>query len=233
MRVVLIHGSVGNGRATWSSLDRLRRRFDVVIANRSGYPPHPPAARIDFEAQAGELAPLLEGGAHVVGHSYGGVISLLLAARRPENVRSLVVSEPPAFGIARGQPEVERLVGELETFFETGPHEPAAYLRGFLAIVGSPTRLPEPLPPELEQGARAAMVERPPWEAEIPVAALAAESFPKLVISGAHHPAFDAICDVLEERIGAERAVLPGAGHSIPRAPGYDERLLEFLERAS
>jgi hypothetical protein len=65
------------------------------------------------------------------------------------------------------------------------------------------------------------------------VAALAAESFPKLVISGAHHPAFDAICDVLEERIGAERAVLPGAGHSIPRAPGYDERLLEFLERAS
>ncbi len=28
------------------------------------------------------------------------------------------------------------------------------------------------------------------------------------------------ICDVLEERLGAERAVLPGAGHSIPRAPG-------------
>jgi len=34
---------------------------------------------------------------------------------------------------------------------------------------------------------------------------------------------------VLESRLGAERAVLPGAGHSLARAPGYRERLLEFL----
>jgi len=34
---------------------------------------------------------------------------------------------------------------------------------------------------------------------------------------------------VLEEQLGAERAVLPGAGHSIPRAPGYAERLEVFL----
>ena len=78
---------------------------------------------------------------------------------------------------------------------------------------------------------RAMMVERAPWEAEIPLDALAAAPFPKLVISGAHHAAFDAICDVLEERLGAERAVLPGAGHSIPRAPGFNERLTEFLTR--
>ena len=73
------------------------------------------------------------------------------------------------------------------------------------------------------------MVERPPSEAEIPLDELAAAPFPKLVISGAHHPAFDAVCDVLEQRLGAERAVLPGAGHSIPRAPGYAERLLAFF----
>ena len=95
--------------------------------------------------------------------------------------------------------------------------------------MGSELRLPEPLPPALEQGARAAMVERPPWEAEIPLDELAAAPFPKLVISGGHHAAFDAVCDVLEERLGAERAVLPGAGHSVPRAPGYAERLLEFF----
>ena len=231
MRVVLIHGSVGNGPATWPSIGQLRERFDVVVANRSGYPPNPPVERIDFEEQARELAPQLEDGAHLVGHSYGGVISLLIAARHSERIRSLTVSEPPAFGVARGQPDVQRLTRDLDAFFAAGPYEPADYLRGFLAIVGSATRLPDPLSPELEQGARAAMVERSPAEAEIPLDELAAAPFPKLVVSGAHHSAFDAVCDVLEERLGAERAVLPGAGHSIPRAPGYLERLMEFLER--
>jgi pimeloyl-ACP methyl ester carboxylesterase len=170
-------------------------------------------------------------GAHLVGHSYGGVISLLLAARHPDVVRSLTVSEPPAFGVARGEAAVEQLVSELEAFFAAGPYEPADYLRGFLAIVGSAMPLPDPLPPVLEQGAQAAQVERPPWEAEIPLDELAATPFPKLVVSGAHHAAFDAVCDVLEQRLGAERAVLPGAGHSLPRAPGYTERLEAFLSR--
>ena len=229
MRAVLVHGSVGNGPATFSALGPLEERFDVVVPNRGGYPPGPALERIDFEEQAVELAPLLEDGAHLVGHSYGGVISLLIAARYPERVRSLTVSEPPAFGVARGNPDVEQLVAGLNEFFAAGPYEPSEYLRGFLASVGSELRLPEPLPPALEQGARAAMVERPPWEAEIPLDELAAAPFPKLVISGGHHAAFDAVCDVLEERLRAERAVLPGAGHSVPRAPGYAERLLEFF----
>jgi len=77
------------------------------------------------------------------------------------------------------------------------------------------------------------MVERWPYEAVIPLGELAAAPFPKLVISGAHHPAFDAVCDVLEKQLGAERAVLPGAGHSLPRAPGYNETLVSFVQRAS
>jgi pimeloyl-ACP methyl ester carboxylesterase len=226
VRVVFVHGSVANGPATFSALEPLRDRFELVVPNRGGYPPGPLVDRIDFEQQAEELAPLLEDGAHLVGHSYGGVIALLIAARHPDSVRSLTVSEPPAFSVARGRPEVEGFISELEAFFTAGPYEPAEYLRGFLALVGSDFRLPEPLPPQLEQGARAAMVERPPWEAEV---ALAAPPFPALVISGAHNSAFDAVCDVLEGRLGAERAVLPGAGHSLPRAPGYAERLEAFL----
>ena len=232
MRVVLIHGSVANGDASWAPVRSLAEKFDLVVPNRGGYPPNPPLARIDFEEQAEELAPLLGEGAHLVGHSYGGVISLLIAARRTAAVRSLTVSEPPAFGLARGHPEVERFIGEHEALSAAGQHEPAAYLRSFLAIVGSAMALPEPLPPEVEQGARAKMAERPPWEAEIPLDELAATPFPKLVISGAHSPAFDTVCDVLEERLGAERALLPGAGHSLPRAPGYVERLESFLDAA-
>ena len=233
MRVVLVHGSVANGPATWAALEPLRSRFELVIPNRGGYPPNPPLERIDFERQAEELAPLLGDGAHLVGHSYGGVISLLLAARHPDAVCSLTVNEPPAFAVARGNTEVERLIGGLESFFAAGPYEPEQYLRGFLALVGSTTRPPrDPLPPDLAQGARAAMAERPPWEAQIPIEELAAAPFPKLVVSGGHSAAFDAVCDVLEERLGAERAVLPGAGHSLPRAPGYLERLEAFLGRA-
>ena len=53
---------------------------------------------------------------------------------------------------------------------------------------------------------------------------------PKLVVTGGHNPVFDAVADVLEQRLGAQRAVVPGAGHSIPRAPGYGETLVRFLE---
>jgi pimeloyl-ACP methyl ester carboxylesterase len=229
MRVVLVHGSVANGDATWAPMRPLADRFTLVAPNRGGYPPNPPLERIDFEQQAEELAPLLDDGAHLVGHSYGGVIALLLAARHPQAVRSLTVSEPPAFAVARGHPAVEGLVAELEAFFAAKPDSPAEYLHGFLRIVGSMTQLPDPLPPLLEQGAAAAMVERPPTEAVIPLETLAATPFPKLVISGAHSPAFDAVCDVLEQRLGAERAVLPGAGHTLPRAPGFPERLAAFF----
>jgi pimeloyl-ACP methyl ester carboxylesterase len=229
VRVVLIHGSVGNAEAWAPVLPALEQRFEVVAPNRGGYPPGPLLERIDFERQAEELAPLLGEGAHVVGHSYGGVISLLIAATHPERVRSLAVSEPPAFGLARGNPAVDDLVDRIEEHFEQGSREPRAFAEGFLALVGSGTRLPQRLSPGLEQGIRATMAERLPSEAEIPLDELAAAPFPKLVISGAHNPAFDAVCDVLEARLGAERAVLPGAGHSLARAPGYGERLLAFL----
>jgi pimeloyl-ACP methyl ester carboxylesterase len=230
VRLLLIHGSVGNAEAWAPVRPALEQRYEVLAPNRGGYPPGPLLERIDFEQQAEELAPLLgDQGAHLVGHSYGGVISLLIAAAHPELVHSLAVSEPPAFGLVLGDPVVDDLVERLAEHFEHGPREPRAFAEGFLALVGSETRLPDRLPPQLEQGIRATMAERMPWEAEIPLDELAAAPFPKLVLSGAHNPAFDAVCDVLETSLGAERAVLPGAGHSLARAPGYAERLMAFL----
>jgi hypothetical protein len=61
------------------------------------------------------------------------------------------------------------------------------------------------------------IVERGPWEAHIPLEQPAVAPFPKLVVSGAHSPAFDAVCDVLERGLGAQGAVVAGAGHSVPR----------------
>jgi pimeloyl-ACP methyl ester carboxylesterase len=231
-RLLLVHGSVVNADLTWAAQKPLADRFEIVAPNRRGFPPGPDAERVDFEDEAAWLQPFLEPRTHLVGHSYGGVIALLAAAKQPQSVGSLTVIEPPALGVARGRPAVDEFIERTEQHWANGPREPAGFLRGFLALVGSSIP-PGNLSPELLQGARTLMVERSPAEATIPVDELAGASFPKLVVSGGHSPAFEAVCDVLEERLGSERAVLPGAGHSVQRlGEPFNELLAAFVLRA-
>ena len=233
-RIVLVHGSVIGGRGTWAAQRALADRFELVLVERPGFPPNPPVDRVDFESDGALVAQLLEPGDHLVGHSYGGIVAMLAAASRPEGLRSLTVIEPPATRVAAGVSAVDAFATagqELYASAVTG--DPDVFLRAFLAAVGSPFDPPSPLPPDLEQGARALAVERGPWEADIPLAALGSTSFPKLVVSGAHLDAYDVICDVLERELGAERAVLPGYGHVVQRHPDFNGVLASFVERAS
>jgi pimeloyl-ACP methyl ester carboxylesterase len=232
-RLLLVHGSVVNAELTWSAQKPLEDRFEIVAPNRRGFPPGPDVERVDFEDEAVWLEQFLEPGTHLVGHSYGGVISLLAAARRPEHLRSLTVIEPPAFRVARGIPAADAFMARTEEHWTNGPRDPAEFLRGFLSLVGSSIPIGN-FTPELLQGARTLMVERSPAEAVIPLDELARAPFPKLVVSGAHSPAFEGVCDVLEQRLGAERAVLPGAGHSVQRlGEPFNELLTSFVERAT
>ena len=80
---------------------------------------------------------------------------------------------------------------------------------------------------------RRSMDERGPWEAEIRSTALARAPFPKLVVSGAHHAAFDAICDVLERDWRPSAPSCPGAGHAVQRRRASTTCSRDFLERAS
>jgi pimeloyl-ACP methyl ester carboxylesterase len=226
-RLVLVHGS---GRTGWPLQRPLGERYTLMMPTRSGYPPNPPQDWIDFEVQADELAALLEPGDHLVGHSYGGVVALFAATHVP--LQSLTVLEPPAFGVALDVPLVKRLVDDLEPLWPT-ELPPEEFLRRFVETIGAELKAPSPLPPEVEASVRALMVERAPWEAVIPFADLAAAPFPKLVVSGAHSEAFDAVCDALESGLGAERAVVEGGGHSIPRAPAFNDVLVDFLERST
>jgi pimeloyl-ACP methyl ester carboxylesterase len=232
-RLVLVHGSVVGGRATWTAQRPLADEFELVVVDRPGFPPNPPVDRVDFEADAQLVAGLLEPGDHLVGHSYGGVVALLAAASRPEAIASLTLIEPPATRVAVGIPVVDDFAEAGRLLYASGSaDDPEIFLRRFLNAVGSELEPPRPLPPELEQGARALAVERGPWEAEIPLDALAAEPFPKLVVSGGHHRAFDAICDVLERELDAERLVLPGFGHAVQRHPEFNEGLADFVRRS-
>jgi pimeloyl-ACP methyl ester carboxylesterase len=231
-RLLLVHGSVVNAELTWNAQKPLTDRFEMVAPNRRGFPPGPDVERVDFEDEAVWLEQFLEPGTHLVGHSYGGVIALLAAARRPEAIRSLTVIEPPAFGVARGVPPADEFTTWIVEHWARGPRDPAEFLRGFLSFVGSPVP-PGNFTPELLQGARTLMVERSPAEAVIPFDELASAPFAKLVVSGAHSAAFEAVCDVLEERLGAERAVLPGAGHAVQRlGEPFNALLADFVERA-
>jgi pimeloyl-ACP methyl ester carboxylesterase len=240
--VVFIHGGVLNGAMTWSEQQPLAERWRTVIVDRPGFGTSSPVERVDFELDAERVVALLDRGTelwgvdrvHLVGHSYGGVISLLAAAARPTALASLTVIEPPAFGVAAGNPSVDGLVAGLQDHWRNGPREnPARFLDTFLRLVGSATQLPDPLPPPLAQGAAMLVVERGPWEAQIPIGQLAETPWPKLVVSGAHSPAFDAVCDVLERDLGASRAVIAGAGHTVPRVgDAFNQQLEAFLAGA-
>jgi pimeloyl-ACP methyl ester carboxylesterase len=230
---LFVHGSVANADLTWSAQKPLADRFEIVAPNRRGFPPGPDVERVDFEDEAVWLEQFLDPETHLVGHSYGGVIALLAAALRPDLVGSLTVIEPPAFGVARGNPAVDEITARIEEHWTRGPRDPGEFLRGFFGLVGAAAP-PGTFTPALLQGARTLMVERSPAEAVIPFDDLAGAPFPKLVVSGGHSAAFEAVCNVLERRLGAQRAVLPGAGHSVQRlGERFNAVLARFVESAN
>ncbi len=229
--VVLVHGSVLGAAVTWRKQQSLARHWTLCTPNRPGFGASPPAERGDFEAEAPLIAELLGDGAHLVGHSYGAVIAMFAAVLRPEAVRSLTISEPGCLSVAAGNPAVDAVIENGNQLFRRGPQmDPRELLVFFRDGVGSANVTPEELDGELLAGARLLMRERPPWELNPPLERLAAQPFRKLVISGGHSDVFEAVCDVVAERLGAERAVIPGRGHSIPATgDAYNERLHAFL----
>ena len=231
-RVVFAAGSIVDAPRTWRCQLDLAEDWTLVIPNRPGFGSSPPLERPDFELEAPLIAELLGDGAHLVGHSYGGVIALLAAALRPDAVRSLTLSEPGLLRLAADTPEGRAWLAQGEELYrrraEMSPRDFIVYFR---AGVDSSHETPDVLPDWLEQGARLAMQERAPWEAEIPFEQLAGVR--AQVISGGHSSVFERVCDVLAERLGAERAVVGGRGHTIPlNGDPYNARLEAFLRRA-
>ena len=234
-RVLLIHGDVVGPRSTWRKQRQLAERWRLIIPNRPGFGESPPLERNDFEIEGPLFAELLGEGAHVVGHSYGGVIALFTAAHRPEAVRSLTVSEPGLLPLAAGTPEVGEMIANGKRLFGEGTAALSneRFLRLFRSGAGSANATPGELPEELVRGVERLKRERQSWEAEVPVDRLASADFPMLVISGGHSKAFEAVSDALAGATGAERAVIPGRGHTVPSTGDpYNERLEAFMRAA-
>jgi pimeloyl-ACP methyl ester carboxylesterase len=224
--VVLVHGSLATGADEWSEQRPLADNgARLIVPDRRGYGDSQTASGEDFLIDAQDIAALMGDGAHLVGHSYGGLGVMLAAAERPQITLSLTVLEAPVSSLAGDDPAWRGLIDEVRTLWGEDLNDHDWVVR-FLEAVGSdPASLPAELldaavelVPVFRQG-------RPFYDADIPFDSLAAASFPKLVVSGGHHGGFEAMSDALAARIGASRAVFAGAGHEIQftGAPLNDE----------
>jgi pimeloyl-ACP methyl ester carboxylesterase len=98
--VALLHG-FGGAASNWASVaPRLADRYRVIVPDLPGHggssPLPAPPVRVDPYAE--RLADLLDDPVVLVGHSFGAVVGLRLAARRPDLVRGLVLAGAAGIG---------------------------------------------------------------------------------------------------------------------------------------
>jgi pimeloyl-ACP methyl ester carboxylesterase len=99
--VLLIHSGGFTSRQWRKLAEQLAPRFRVLAPDLLGYgtEPWPIGKPFHFHADVAYLERMLDEPAHVVGHSYGGLIAMQLALAAPDRVRSLALYEPVAFGV--------------------------------------------------------------------------------------------------------------------------------------
>jgi pimeloyl-ACP methyl ester carboxylesterase len=214
--VVLVHGSLAVGTEEWEAQRPLADEgFRLLVLDRRGNGKSPAAEGDDFLRDGDDIAALMGDGAHLVGHSYGGLGVMFAAARRPDATRSLTLLEPSAFALGQEDAAARSLVDGVRSVWDLDLPDEEWVVRFLKAVGSDPDEFPPeflasavPLVPLIRRG-------RPMWYPDLPLAELASASFPKLLVSGGHSVGFDAICDDLAEQIGASRAVIEGAGHEI------------------
>ena len=101
--IVLLHGSTGTGRSNWSQVaPQLAREYPVIVPDcrghgRSSNPNH----TYSFKEMANDTAALIRSlgyeCAHVIGHSNGGNLALVVLVEHPEVVQTAVIQAANAW----------------------------------------------------------------------------------------------------------------------------------------
>ena len=214
--VVLIHGLLLGSLAQWyfGLGPALAARHTVLMYDLRGHGRSPVTATgYDLDTLAADLDALLAergigGPFDLVGHSYGGLVALRSALRRPEDVRRLVVVDVPLppgdanliSDAARSTPEalLEMLPAEVRAQVLSGGRRARLLLERIRALVQDSTLLAD--------------IAREP---DLDDHALAALTMPALCVVGAAsrcRAAADRLVRVLPD---ARLAVVPG-GHFVP-----------------
>src|SRR5215212_7964927 len=229
--LVLVHGDFGDGLESWGPVCALigKRRRTVVI-DRPGFG-EDLAADAHFSI-AGEARALLDATAemgisslHLVGHSYGALVTLEMAVTRPDLVRSLHLIEPPLLDLLPQEPIVremdQRVRWIVENHAEIGDE---AATESFFSMIGG-RRMVERLrgtPDWARLGTYATRFARGEPAGSYPSSSLArlAGTIPVgLYTGGRSHSALRLITAELANRIDGARLVdIPDAGHAVQMA---------------
>lgn len=252
--LVLVHGSLGDFRSWRAQIEPFSKHYRVVAySRRYHYPNAWPGDGLDYSAalHAQDLAALIQdlgpGPAHVAAASYGAYISLLLAARFPELVRTLVLGEPPIMPwlehIPGGPPLLADFLAEA-----WGPARRAlqrgdlkggvgAFLDGVTGVEGGFDQLPPAAQAKLMDNALTMHVEASARDYFPSFTCDEARGIgvPTLLLTGERSPRmFHLITDELERCLSdTERVTIPGASHGIhtDNPGGYNEAVLAFLSQ--
>lgn len=116
--VIFVHGSLSDAGYWAGQLGEFAKRYRAIAySRRYNYPNSNPdrsgySAVVDAEDLAAFIGVLHLGKVVVIGHSYGALTALFLAAKHPELVRALVLAEPPAVSLLAYMPGDEAKTGK-------------------------------------------------------------------------------------------------------------------------
>lgn len=231
--LMFIH-STGTLPTLWAGVsDAQLQGARVLRPANLGYPPHPPLQKATPFTVGDEVAHLLaqlpaEGPVHLVAHSYGGLVALLLARALGPRTASLFLMEPVLFGAltrsthaAAAAVEEARGFARAEGFLDDARGGDEAWLTTFIDYwnrPGSWARMPEPqraftrsLSWKMYQEVRAVFFDRSAFEDHVVAA-------PLTLVRAARSP--QAPRAMVEElaRVNPHAIVkeLPGTGHMAP-----------------
>jgi pimeloyl-ACP methyl ester carboxylesterase len=228
--LVLVHGLVGSS-GNWDQniqfLAKFRTVYAVDLANM-GYSDRVSGINPGLEATADRLAGVMEAlgiqRADVAGHSHGGAISMMLAARHPEKVRRLVLFAPANPFCDFCRPLIRFYQTRIGVAFAyLVPRLPRALHKTALSrMYGDPKRVHEGALEGYTRGMNAGTVKHilgivRSWTTDM--AALgevlgAVATLPTLLIWGDRDRAVGVRSgERLAEMLGARLLVIPGAGH--------------------
>ena len=261
--VVFVHGSASDLRTWHLQLDAFGKQFRTVAYSRRY---HWPNAKIvnggDYAVQEhvhdleAVLRSLGSGPVHLVGHSYGGYICLLLAVQTPQLLRSLVLAEPPVLTLLVSVPpkplELLRLgvqhprtaIGIVKlgvmglvpagSAFKQGDSEEALRLLG-RAILGP--KVFERLTQTRREQVRENLIKEEVLGSNVFLPLSAAQlrgiRVPTFLVGAKHSPrVFARLLDHLEELLpDSERIEIPQASHLMheDNSEEYNRAVLTFL----
>jgi pimeloyl-ACP methyl ester carboxylesterase len=250
--VVLVHGAVGDYRIWEGVVAELSGEYRLVAISRRFHWPAlaaPASGEYTYEHQADDLARFLQmrgGRAHVVAHSYGAGVALLVALRHPQLIRTLVLIEPPFSSVVPGTADGfigeiasrDSLVATVRSAVAAGMHERAAeaLIDWVQAGVGRFSDLPAKVQQHVHTNARTVGPSYSSSAPRITCEDLRALDVPVLVVTGRETRLwYQLIARHTRECIlRAEASTIPNAGHMvIAEQPSATAAVLaRFLERA-